>query len=173
MKSQTRPRRATHYPTTHPGVMTVSLLLLSVLLDYLLHTYNDGSIEPWQTCFVCSLLWIVAGFYGIKWTRTIYLTSDGITFYRFRKVYRQIRWEDIIQIGIAKEYKASKLTIVITPRTCPQFDSSYPSPTIYVERNRKHLILLDATNENIESIQTVYGKMDYHTNHILFDRSSS
>lgn len=162
MEKCTYTKKATFYPSTHPGVMTISFLLISGLLGYLLHTYADGSIEPWQAWFACVLFWIGAAFFAIKWMHSAQFTKEGIIFYRLGKEYRRILWNDVVQVGLAKEYKASKLTLVITPSGCPKYEDTSWSTTAYVEHYRRKLILLDGTKENQNAVQLLYGEFSYN-----------
>ena len=166
MKSRTTfNQKATHYPSTHPGVMTVSFLSISGLLAYLFHVYADESIQPWQTYFACSLFWIGAAFYGLKWIHSAQFTDEGIVFLRLGKAYRKVLWTDVVQVGLAKEYKASKLTLVITPADCPIYENHAGSTTAYVEHHRRKLILLDGTRENLAAVQHLYGELSYNAKH--------
>lgn len=162
MNNQSNIRKVTYYPSTHPGVMTISFILISAMLLYLIKKYGDGSVEPWQGYFACSLFWIGAAFYAIKWIHTAYFTSEGIVFFRLGKEYRRVPWNSIIQVGLAKEYKASKLTLVITPAGCPIYDDYTQTTTSYVEHNRRGLILFDGTKENINAVHDFCGELSYN-----------
>ena len=162
MNNQSINQKVTHYPSTHPGVMTISFLVISCLLAYLFYRYADNSIQPWQAYFACSLLWISAAFYLLKWVHTAYFTNEGIVFYRMGKEYRRILWCDVIQVGLAKEYKASKLTLVITPANCPKYENHAWSTTAYVEHYRRKLILLDGTKENQNAVILLFGELSYN-----------
>lgn len=162
MNTRSASQKATYYPSTHPGVMTVSFLLISGLLAYLFHMYADDSIQIWQAYFACSLFWIGAAFYAMKWMHTVKFTSEGIIFSRIGKEYRRILWSDVVQVGLAKEYKASKLTLVITPACCPKYEDHTWSTTAYVEHYRRKLILLDGTKENQNAVQLFYGELSYN-----------
>lgn len=159
-------KTASHYFSTHPGVMTCSFLIISVFLGLLFHKLPDGSIKPWQAYFLCSLFDIGALYYMIKWMHTIRFTERELVFCRLGKPYRKLSWDKIIQVGVAKEYKAAKLTLVLTPQGTPVYDCSYPTTTIYVERYRRRLILLDATEDNLAVISQLYGKLDYEAKHL-------
>ena len=162
MKTQACNQKATYYPSTHPGIITISFLLFSGLLAYLFHVYADDSIQPWQAYFACSLFWIGAAFYAIKWMHTAQFTNEGIVLYRAGKEYRKILWTEVVQVGLAKEYKASKLTLVITPAGCPKYEDHTWSTTAYVEHYRRKLILLDGTKENQNAVQLFYGELSYN-----------
>lgn len=162
MKNQSFNQKVTYYPSTHPGVMTVSFMVISGLLAYLLNKYADDSIQLWQRNFACSLFLIGAMFYLIKWMHTAQFTSEGIVFYRMGKEYRRILWSNVIQVGLAKEYKASKLTLVITPVGCPKYENHAWSTTAYVEHYRRKLILLDGTKENQNAVQLLFGELSYN-----------
>lgn len=161
MQHQFVDKTATHYSATHPGVMTCSFLIISGLLGFLFHRYQDASIEPWQALFVCLLFDIGTVFYALKWMHTIRFTQEGLIFCRLGYEYRKIRWDQVIQVGVAKEYKASRLTLVLTPENIPLYDSSYSTTTIYVEKYRRKLILLDATKDNLATVRQLYGEFDY------------
>ena len=162
MEKQKFPQKVTYYTSSHPAVMTVSFLVLSAILSYLLRRFADGSIEPWQELFVCSIFAAVAVFYAVKWMHTAWFTAEGIVFYRFGMEYRRIAWNDVIQTGLAKEYKASKLTLVITPKDCPVYEDAAVTTTYYVEKYRRKLILLDATKSNIDAVAACCGKLSYN-----------
>lgn len=165
MLDATFDKAATYYRTTHPAVMTCSLLLLSVLFVWAVCSLGD-SIELWKIIFACSLLWVGAIFYAVKWVHSVHFTSEGLSFYRFGQIYRKIPWNQIVQVGLAKEYKATKLTIALTPTSCPQFEQKNSTTTSYVERYRNQLILVDATRENIDCILSLYGDFNYDANQI-------
>lgn len=162
MNTQSNIRKVTYYPSTHPGVMTISFMLISALLLYLIKKFADSSVESWQGYFACSLFWIGAAFYAIRWMHTAYFTSEGIVFFRLGKEYRRVPWNSIIQIGLAKEYKATKLTLVITPFGCPIYDDYTQTTTSYVERHRRDLILLDGTKQNLDAVHIFYGELSYN-----------
>lgn len=165
MNTQTVRQKATYYPSTHPGLMTVSFLMISGLLVCLFHMYADDSIQPWQAYFACSLFWIGAAFYAVKWMHTAQFTSEGIIFYRIGKEYRKILWNEVVQVGLAKEYKADKLTLVITPASCPKYEDHTWSTTAYVEHYRRKLILFDGTKENQNAVHLFYGELSYNAKH--------
>jgi len=158
---KTERTRATYYGAEHPGFMMFALLIISVFVVCLIQKYWDDSVEPWQAWFACSLFWAGALFYGIKWTHSVYFTSEGLVFCRLGKPYRHLSWNQIIQAGLAKEYKASRLTLVFTPEDCPKFDFNYTTTTSYVEQYRFKLILLHAAKENIAMAKQFYGELDY------------
>ena len=93
---------------------------------------------------------------------TAWFTSEGMIFYRLGKEYRRIQWRDVVQVGLAKEYKASKLTLVITPAGCPKYEDFSCTTTVYVERYRRKLILLDGTKENQKAVEMFYGELSYN-----------
>lgn len=154
-------KRATYHTAEHPGFMMIAFLLLSVLLSFLIQKYWDSSVEPWQAWFACSLFWISAAWFGIRWMHQVYFTPDGLQFCRFGKPYRFVEWSRITQAGIAKEYKATRLTLVFTPEGCPKYNPEYTTPTTYVEQYRFKLVLLHATKENIAMTKQFYGELDY------------
>ena len=92
---------------------------------------------------------------------TVRFTAEEIVFCRLGMVYRRIPWRDIVQVGIAKEYKADKHTLVLTPSTCPKYGEQYSTTTHYVEKHRWKLILLDATKVNQEAVRRFYGEIEY------------
>jgi hypothetical protein len=156
------PQKVTYYPSSNPAVMTFGFLSLTIFLAYLLRRFADGSVEPWQERFVCSIFVAVAVFYAVKWMHTAWFTAEGIVFYRFGMEYRRVAWNDVIQTGLAKEYKASKLTLVITPKDCPIYEDAAVTTTYYVEKYRRKLILLDATKSNIDAVAACCGKLSYN-----------
>ena len=162
MTTQAFSKKVTYYPSTHPGFMTISFLLISGLLAYLFRVYADDSIQPWQAYFACSLFGGGAAFYLIKWMHTAEFNNEGIVFYRLGREYRRILWSDVVQVGMAKEYKASKLTLVITPAGCPRYENHEFSTTAYVEHYRRKLILFDGTKENQAAVQLLYGELSYN-----------
>lgn len=164
MKEVSYDKKATYHRTTHPAVMTCSFLVMSAVFACCVYFLGKDSFELWQLYFVYTLLWTCAAFYATKWAHDVHLTSQGVCFYRFGKIYRKLLWNEIIQVGIAKEYKATQLTIVLTPINCPKFESQFVTTTVYVERYRNQLIMLDATQENIDSVRYLYGEFDYDAN---------
>lgn len=159
-------KKATYYGTTHPGVLTIFFFAFAAILSWCAQQFCEDTSDLQKVLLASLLPWGAAIFYAIKWAHSVSFDAEGILFRRFGIVYRKLLWGDIIQVGIAKEYKATKLTIVVTPNTCPKFDSQYSTTTVYVEQYRHSLVLLDATKENQAIIHCFYGEFDYHANHI-------
>ena len=163
MNNSKQEYKVSYYWSTHPCVMIVSFLLIAFGIFRFCENQIIPRDEKWMV--YCAIGIFVAGsvFYAFKWMHSVRFTTEEIVFCRLGIVYRRIPWSKIIQAGIAKEYKANKLTIVLTPVNCPKYDTQYHTTTHYVEKHRRKLILLDATKDNKEAIHRFYGKLEYET----------
>lgn len=152
---------ATYYPSTHPGLMTCVFLIVMEVLIFVFLTFRESITEPWIAWFACGLFFFAAMFNAMKWAHSVRFSPEGVLFYRFGKQYRLLPWNQVVQVGVVKEYKASRLSLAITPDGCPRFDTANRNTTGYVEQYRHKLVILDATKENIASIRKLYGELDY------------
>ena len=141
--------------------MIVSFLLIAFGIFRFCENQIIPRDEKWMVYCAIGIFVACAVFYAFKWMHSVRFTTEEIVFCRLGIVYRRIPWSKIIQAGIAKEYKASKLTIVLTPVNCPKYNTKYHTTTQYVENHRWKLILLDATKENKEAIHRFYGEFEY------------
>ena len=153
--------KVTHYRSTHPCVMTLSFLLIAYVISRIAANYTIPQDEKWMVDCAIGLFVLGAGFFAIKWMHTVRFTAEEIVFYRLGIFYRRIPWRNIVQAGIAKEYKADKHTLVLTHSGCPKYGEQYSTTTQYVEKHRWKLILLDATKENQEAVRRFYGEIEY------------
>ena len=153
--------RVKYYRSTHPGVMTLSFLLIAYVISRIAANYTIPQDEKWMVDCAVGLFVLGSGFFAIKWMHSVRFTAQEIVFYRLGMVYRRIPWGDIIQAGIAKEYNADKHTLVLTPTGCPKYGEQYRTTTHYVEKHRWKLILLDATKDNQEAVRRFYGEIEY------------
>ena len=141
--------------------MIISFLLIAFAIFRFCENQPIPSDEKWMVS--CSIGIFLAGsaFYAIKWMHTVQFAAEEIIFRRLGIIYRRIPWSEIIQAGLAKEYKADKLTLVLTPSNCPKYGEEYVTTTHYVEKHRLKLILLDATKENQAAVCRFYGELEY------------
>ena len=154
--------KATYYPSTHPVFMSICFGVISILIAFYFKNNPHEEIKKWQVVFSCSLFFIGALIFVFKAVHCVYFTNQGLVFRRFGKTYRTVKWEEIIQAGIGKEYKATKLTLVFTLEGTSQYDQTiHSTTTLYLEKNRRKLILMDATKENIQNTEKFYGNLDY------------
>ena len=161
MNDSSKEHQVSYYLSTHPCVMVVSFLLIAFIIFRFCENQAIPPDEKWKVDCAIGIFIAGAAFYAIKWMHSVRFTIEEIVFYRLGIVYRRIPWNQIIQAGIAKEYKAAKLTIVLTPANCPKYDSQYSTTTHYVEKHRWKLILLDATKDNKEAVHRFYGEFGY------------
>ena len=141
--------------------MSVSFMLIAIVISRIFQNYPFTPSEKWKEYFTIGLFIVGSGFYAIKWMHSVRFTDEEIIFYRLGIAYRKLPWSEIIQTGLAKEYKADKLTLVLTPSNCPLYDEQYSTTTHYVEKHRWQLILLDATKDNKEAVRRFYGEIEY------------
>lgn len=161
MEENTEEYKVKYYRSTHPCVMTLSFLLLAYVISRIAAHYTIPHDEKWMVYCAIGIFVLGAGFFAIKWMHSVRFTAAEIVFYRLGRVYRRLPWSDIIQVGLAKEYNADKLTLVLTPSSCPKYEDQYRTTTHYVEKHRWKLVLLDATKENKEAVQRFYGELEY------------
>lgn len=143
--------------------MTVSFLLIAFGIFIFCENQVIPPDEKWMVYCAIGIFLAGSAFYAIKWMHSIRFTTEEIIFFRLGIVYRRIPWSQIIQAGVAKEYKASKLTLVLTPANCPKYDTQDRTTTHYVETHRWKLILLDATKDNKEAVRRFYGQFEYES----------
>ena len=165
MKDAAQQFKVTYYRSTHPCTMILCFQLIAFVIYRIADHYPISPDEKWMVYCAIGLFVLGSGYYAIKWMHSIRFTTEEIIFYRLGTVYRRILWTEIVQAGLVKEYKADKLTIVLTPSNCPKYDSQYITTTHYVEKHRWKLILLDATKDNKTAVRQFYGDLEYEAPH--------
>lgn len=156
--------KANHYSSNHPWLIFGCILLVCSMLLLIMAKSSNGSTEESEIMQICGLL--TAGL--LSWSlfnlcRSVYFSDEGIIFRFFCWSYKTISWKQIIQVGTVHKRKNTGYYLVLTPCDVPKYDDAHCSPEMYVAANQFHLILLDATDENLSAINWHYGFIDYDT----------
>ena len=155
--------KANHYLSNNPWLVFGCILLICSILLLIMAKSSNGSKEESEIILICGsltaglLLWSL-----FNLSRSILFSDEGIIFRFLYWSYKTISWNQIVQVGIVHKRKNVGYYLVLTPCDVPKYDE-HSSPVMYVVTNQCHLILLDATDENLSAINWHYGFIDYDT----------
>lgn len=156
--------KANRYLFNNPWLVFGCILLVCSILLLIMAKSGNGSTEESEIMLICGLL--TAGL--LAWSlfnlsRSVSFSDEGIVFRFFCWNYKTISWQQIVQVGTVHKRKNIGYDLVLTPYDVPQYDDKHGSPEMYVAANRFHLILIDATDQNLSAINWYYGFIDYDT----------
>ena len=144
--------KAINHPLIVFSFMSISLGILLCMMN----NASDGTYSHRDKILFVNCL--SAGYLGwllICVGRSIYFTTEGIVFKFLFWNYKMLPWDLVDQIGIYHKM------LVITPYDVPKYSRTEKSIKNYVKENQLHLIVIDATKENLDAIDWFYGFVDY------------
>ena len=157
------PVKANHYTSNHPGLVFGGIILVCGALLFLMAKYSNGSREESELLVICGSLSAGLFLWSIfNLCRSVWLSEEGISFRFLRRTYKTVSWDQISQVGTLHKRKNTGFHLVLTPCGVSKYETDCP-PARYLAENPFHLILLDATPENVAAIDWHYGFLDYDT----------
>ena len=95
----------------------------------------------------------------------VYLTEDGIEFYRFGQLQRTLLWQQVAQVCVMNRAAGTRLSrsapvIVIIPAGCPIYAGS-EDQRAYLAQNRKSLIVAEFDRKRIQFIEKQHRKVTF------------
>ena len=163
MEQNKLPVKVNHYPSNHPWIAFAGIVPVCGALLLLMAKYSNGSREDSELLVICGSLSAGLFLWSIfNLCRSVWLSEEGISFRFLRRTYKTVSWDQISQVGTLHKRKNTGYHLVLTPCGVPKYDTDWP-PARYLVENPFHLILLDATPENVAAIDWHYGFLDYDT----------
>lgn len=94
----------------------------------------------------------------------IILTERGVIQYRFRKVRKQLFWEEIAQIAIIDPHLIPtnanfRSKIVVVPKGCPLYTKDVKGSK-YISTFWRQIIVMDYLDANIDFIRPYYNNIE-------------
>ena len=135
------------------------------LLAYAIFLDNGKSGEvPIDLQFICCFLPPVICISAYHLLFPIILTERGVIQYRFRKVRKQIFWEEIAQIAIIDPHLIPTNTdfrskIVVVPKGCPLYTKDIKGSK-YIFTFWRQIIVMDYLDANIDFIRPYYNNIE-------------
>lgn len=156
------PLKANNYLSNNPWLIFSCILSVCSILMLIMTQSTNGSVKDTEIIMICGALTAGAIVWGLfNLSRSVYFSDEGMIFRFLCWNYKTILWTQIVQAGTVHKRKNVGYYLVLTPLDVPKYDDESGSPVMYVAANQSHLVLLDATDENLNAINWYYGFLDY------------